>query len=528
MRPLRIVTFALFFIALFAALFSMSMGKRLDHDEHQFVASGVLLARRALWPYRDYAYFHMPNLVIVNAALFQVCDYLLLASRSVSMLAGFLTAVLLFVTVRRAFAGTSRWQDWSAMLATLVFVCNPLFQCTSGRAWNHDVPTLLTVLAFLCITSGLRRKRSMLRVAVSGILIGLAIGTRLTFAPAALSFALAIVIGPGKSWSDKAGLLLSFAVGATVALLPSWILLAQAPGDFLFGNFFYPALNTQFHIDSGYQRSMTSGGKIGYLFFNLLPMPGNLLLFVLLCASFLRLAIRNGARNKYAFEASCLLMLIGGLLIGSFAPTPLFPVYFYEPLPFVVLFIAYVLAGYREQTGPLQSWWWKPVSGIALLAIIASIPTFLASVANPLQPNTWIPVQVHRLGDELAASAGKGRVLTYSPIFPLEGHEDIYEELTTGPFAARAARLISESDEIRFKVADEEDWKQSLRRRPAVAILTGFEGRLDDDLVAGLPPRRLHHSTLWYHGKELHLFKWIAKRVTPARMGHEEVAQPIR
>ena len=84
----------LFLAALLLVLFGMSMGRRLDHDEHQFVAAGALLARRALWPYRDYAYFHTPNLVMLNALVFRASDHLLLASRVVSTVAGFLAVLV--------------------------------------------------------------------------------------------------------------------------------------------------------------------------------------------------------------------------------------------------------------------------------------------------------------------------------------------------------------------------------------------------------------------------------------------------
>ena len=203
--------------------------------------------------------------------------------------------------------------------------------------------------------------------------------------------------------------------------------------------------------------------------------------------------------------------MIVGLLVGSFAPTPLFPVYFFEPVPFVVLFVAYGLADSRKSVYQTTVSSWRLIGGIALLAVFVSIPS-LFRMSNPFDRGTWIPLRVHQAGQELAAAVGPGRVLTYSPIFPLEGGQDIYEELATGPFSARAARLISELDEARFKVADEDDWKHALRRRPAAALLTGFEGHLDDDLVAQLPPKRLHHASIWFQGKELHVFKWLPKR----------------
>src|SRR5881392_3436095 len=56
----------LIWAAIFLLLMSISVAHPLDHDEHQFIASGALLARRGLLPYRDYPYFHLPNLVLIR------------------------------------------------------------------------------------------------------------------------------------------------------------------------------------------------------------------------------------------------------------------------------------------------------------------------------------------------------------------------------------------------------------------------------------------------------------------------------
>jgi hypothetical protein len=46
-------------------LWGLNMRRGLNHDEHQFVASGALLARNGLLPYRDFVYFHVPLLSLV-------------------------------------------------------------------------------------------------------------------------------------------------------------------------------------------------------------------------------------------------------------------------------------------------------------------------------------------------------------------------------------------------------------------------------------------------------------------------------
>src|SRR5437868_2817504 len=77
---------SLFLLMVGLLLLGLSMTKRLDHDEHQFIASGVLWARRGLLPYRDYPYFHMPYMVFVYGLLFKLSDHLLLVARVFTVL----------------------------------------------------------------------------------------------------------------------------------------------------------------------------------------------------------------------------------------------------------------------------------------------------------------------------------------------------------------------------------------------------------------------------------------------------------
>ncbi len=90
---------ALATIALF--LWAKSMGRHLDHDENQFVASAALLARKSLLPYRDYPYFHMPYQVFVQALVFRATNHLLLGARLVSDVAALVTVGLIGGTTLR-------------------------------------------------------------------------------------------------------------------------------------------------------------------------------------------------------------------------------------------------------------------------------------------------------------------------------------------------------------------------------------------------------------------------------------------
>src|SRR5579859_4814717 len=67
LAPSALLPVVAFFALALLLVFSMSIGKGLDVDEHGFVASGVLLARHGLLPYRDYHYNHMPTEVLIYA-----------------------------------------------------------------------------------------------------------------------------------------------------------------------------------------------------------------------------------------------------------------------------------------------------------------------------------------------------------------------------------------------------------------------------------------------------------------------------
>ncbi|MFN3978827.1 MAG: hypothetical protein ACK4SA_00415 [Caldilinea sp.] len=87
----------------FVLLLGLNMRRGLNHDEHQFVGSAVLMAREGLQPYADFAYFHVPGQTLLTAALFAVFDRFLLTARLISIVSGWLSlALLVWIGVRDA------------------------------------------------------------------------------------------------------------------------------------------------------------------------------------------------------------------------------------------------------------------------------------------------------------------------------------------------------------------------------------------------------------------------------------------
>src|SRR4051794_38888459 len=130
---------AMLFAALGLFLFSLSMGKLLNHDEHMYIASAALLAREGALPYRDYPYFQMPGLIFAYAPLLLTTNNALLIARSFSTLCSLALLAVLF------YAGYDRFRAWPVSLrwpvaaAAVAFVlANPVFPYTSRLSWNHD------------------------------------------------------------------------------------------------------------------------------------------------------------------------------------------------------------------------------------------------------------------------------------------------------------------------------------------------------------------------------------------------------
>lgn len=481
----------------------VTLGRNLNPDEHQFIAAGVLLAREGLLPYRDFAYFHVPNLAFVYAALFRVADSLLLSARlfSLGCAALLLLTMLLFVRRRWRVARASA-PVWSEAAAVLLFGLAPLFVYTSGSAWNHDLPVLLSIWATLALVYGLRRPSPHLWLAAAGLLAGFAAGTRASFVFLLAPFAVAATVGAGSGLKPALLRLVAFGAGAAVGLLPVAWTAAQAPSAFLFGNLEYARLNTAFRRSEGFSTAMTLSGKFALLGGELLR-PGNLLVFVAYLA--FGLPHRADWRAWATRLRPLVLVLLPFLLAGALAPTPAWPQYFYVIMPF--LWLA-ALDGIAERPPA----WWGGRAPHRALVVVLLVLFALWGITNRRDLRStftghWIPITYHRAGVEMADLLGTpARILTLAPTLPLEGGLLIYPELTTGPFALRAASMSSPEQRIANDLVPVDALQGWLLGRPPRALLLNVdrndladEQALFDFVTApGFVPLPLRDkSTLW-------------------------------
>jgi 4-amino-4-deoxy-L-arabinose transferase-like glycosyltransferase len=482
------------------------MRKELSHDEHMYVAGGYLLARGLLAPYRDFPYLQMPGLAFAYAGVFPGTDRLLLAARLFNTVCAMLSAVLLFFTGSRLFRAVGYPVRFLAAAGSVVLlVANPIFLYSSGLAWNHDLPVLLVVLAATLFWVAHGQTDPARLVAAAGVAVGLAISTRLAFAPVLLPFAAAALFFPGVGARQKRLYMLgAFGMGVLAGLLPAVVTAGLAPDRFLFDNVRYHGLSEAYWRQLGYTRAMTLPGKLAYLW-DVAREPGSLepvlgaLLFGLWAV-----AMNLRARRAGLFQLALVASLALCLAAGALGPAPTWYQYYYAPLPFVVLGLANGAA--ILYTSGRAGKWGMVLFALIVLAVGAAGLQGYVRLNPSLREEDWVPSQVHRVGVEIEGTVGRGRVLTLAPLFPLEGGAGLYEQLAAGPFTWRVAGQLPADERQRLGVVGGEDLGALLGTERPAGILTGLEVSLEGPLVEyaqahGYRARQLSNgATLWLPG----------------------------
>jgi hypothetical protein len=453
--------------------FTQAMVEVLSHDEHQFVAAGWLLGEEGLLPYRDFPFHHLPNLALLYAVLGRLTPALLLNARLLSAAFGLGTAVLLYAYARRSLRGLGIWAEWAlASCAVLALVLSPLFRYTSGRAWNHALPSLLSLAALWFHLAAGRSERPG-RWLASGLLLGAAVGARASFLALLVPFGWFAYRSEGLAGgTGRRGLLYSLA-GTFVGLAPALLFAAIAPRHFVYGNFIYPLQNAQYRRLLQHDDAMTLPSKLGYFSEEVLLDPPHLLL----AAAGIGLAWRalrgrprerepGPARNEtWLAAASSAALLVGGLI-----PTPSWYQYFYAPLPFALL--ALVTSLPRALPSPRAA---LASAGLFAGALVIMRAGSLGELGLLARPDDWEPLRVHRLGQAVRAQVGGGPILTVAPIVPLEGGLEIYPAFATGSLTWRVSPFMAAAARQEYGVIAPADLAAYLEAEPPSAILTGFE-----------------------------------------------------
>ncbi len=293
----------------------------LDHDEHMYVAAGVLWPERHL--YSDFLYFQTPYLPVLYSALFGAAhvERLLFAAR-------LFTAV---VTVASALlVGGVAWRLGRDMVAAaaavLLFCASPAVQNAVGQASNYAAPMAASMCA--CALLLLPAKRRPLALAGCGAALGVAIGLKLYYATLVVPIAASVWIAPEGHGRHR--LLLPFFAGLGVAVAPAAFLVLRDPVAGWFANVGYHTLNTQWWAASGWDVSITLRERVAFARW-LLSAPAHRL-----CAAAIVLAgagagwhtrarLRETATSEPVWAAATCGALMATAALTALVPSPSWP-----------------------------------------------------------------------------------------------------------------------------------------------------------------------------------------------------------
>ncbi|MEO5951341.1 MAG: hypothetical protein ABIQ44_02635, partial [Chloroflexia bacterium] len=494
---LWLIAIALFFAFVFVLLLQSAMHKQLNHDEHMYVSSGVLILHNR-WPYDDYPYFQMPLLSLIYAVAFSFWPDYLLVARLINICCAFGVCVLLFSFIARLLASQTRALRFGlAALSVTLYIAGSQFVYTSGIAWNHDLPVLLTIGALFILLSQEASPQLTTRIVVmilfSGVFIGLATSARLLFIVVALPFALHLFLAPpAPSFAMRLRRVAVFCVGVSLGLLPCLPFLIAAPSAFMFGNITYHGLNEQYWRTLNYERAMTLPAKLSYSFDIFLAEPANWLL-ILGVLVVLVLVLRFRQRMiVLPFVLSLSVFL--ALFVGALIPTPTWLQYFYAPYALLAVALCIGVAllvrigQHRRIIVPFFTLF-------TLVSAAFTLPSYI-SPGDVFRFDDWTPTAISNVSREISAQVPTGTVVTLSPIYALQAGLNIYPALSSGPFGFRVANTLQPSTRQGDNLLSADDTVAQMTANPPEAILTGAEGTLEYALTQFATDHNYTQTTL--------------------------------
>lgn len=467
-------------MALGLAVLANSMSKPVGRDEQMYCAAGVLMTQSKMI-YRDFSYAaQMPYHPLLYAALFKTLktSYYLLVGRIVSVACDILTVVCIVLVYRRVFDTFAASGMLLGLAGAILYVFNPLVDYANGYAWNHDVVILCVVLSFLLFVScDFRHKSRYWRIAAMGILLTLATCMRITTVLVELVFVVVLLLQPAKSPRERLKSALPFLIGATIVLIwPVWVIALSGRAFFL----------NLVHIPMLYGEWLCKIGMVHNkleLTWACLTKPGYLVLFVI--ATYLGLIIlRFRPRLKIPHSRSFLLatLLSVAFFVITYIPPTMWRQYLAMPVPFIIMSLAYPLFWLRKPADRASHNKHFNIASalvaVCAFVVVISYPAVLYRTPVLLIPESWIPVEMHRVSRDIAENTKEPRlILTLAPLYALEGGCDIYTELSAGSIVYRIADLMSPSDRARTHTAGLETLKEIISKSPPSAVIVGTEPR---------------------------------------------------
>jgi hypothetical protein len=486
----KYVPHIIIFLVLIIGASSLTMNRPLGHDEHMYISAGMMVDDSSI--YRDFAYLQTPYLPYLYGLVYTITgeSALLLKSRLLSF--GFFIISLIFVYL---ICLRLTKDVFVSLWSSCIFAFSHSIIHVIPYAWNHLLPLTTTIMTVYFFTAKYtNRSHRNLNHFLAGLLLGVSIGMKLTYALIPLGF-LAAVFFQSRA-SDYGRRPLKDAVwllaGLVLGIVPMLMILIRAGYDlFLFNNWTYHNLNTIWRQTevTGYSEGMTMGGKALFVWQEMTyPTALALLMGLIFTAAYQM--VRQGQdfwRGIIpALQSRETILIIACFIISfvtSVSPAPLFISYFAAPVTFAILLLAIGLGRID-----IKDRWVVRTVLIALFigGVLGGVKLF-RDAPQLTSVNNWTPIRVEKAAEVIYDNTRHFRkkpvIATLSPLYALEGRCDICRELATGPFLFRVGDLLSEGQLRQYIGTSPGRLGDVLDEYAPEAILVGRERELEDPFI---------------------------------------------
>ena len=405
-----------------------------DHDENHFLAA-VHLVDKGLLPYIDFPYNHTPLYPYIALAFYKISSYKFLSLRILSGLAFLGVLIIVFLKISKQSLTLAL-----IFLGTIVFSKLIVFNTCLLRP--NNLALFLGLFAFYLLNDYHKNTFFI------GLLLSFSTGIRITYALLFLPFRFLI------NSKEK---LKTFYFGLILGCLPIIFFFIKDPYKFIFHTIVQPIKRKTFYALFGYKDYLGFTGRIKAIYKSFLFSPDLIIIFCLLLLS--PFIIKFKSRRDVFLILTLIIVLIQCILPAPVWHQYFIPLYIFAmvifieiyPLKFLKIIFSICLVINLYLTAP---WYWQKIK---------------------LNFNKSVPQKIHNLGQVIAYHTNfKGKILTLSTAFPIEGGLEIYHEVPS-VFPWREAIFLDKSLRKKYHLYGPEELDQITKDCPPKAILTGLE-----------------------------------------------------
>ncbi|HEY1172827.1 MAG TPA: hypothetical protein VGH19_15775 [Verrucomicrobiae bacterium] len=455
-----------------------------DHNESLYLTAGWLMVHDHRL-YVDFAFWQMPYSPMIYAAVFKIFQ------PDNHLLAGKITSFFFLVMAAVSLAGlvhhlSRRW--WLTLAVTASFVLNITVVRCAMEASNYIMPIAFSLAGCWAAVVGLScSQRTPIWPGIAGLLMALAVGTKLYYLLAAFGAGVALLCVRREGGFPMVikKLAVPYIIGFVVGLLPVLPFWFRDPELFMLNNLGAHHHTTAWWVETAarYRANniepglrLTLAEKSGFTQ-SVLAEPANLALLITL---FVAISVYIKSGRQLHLLSSAVLIAAGTFLCAwpaAFAPTPMWYQYLGMPIAFGVLLAGVLLAGMtalQSRTALLLS---SLMTACSLYGVAPFLKENLVKLSNRSQ---WVAVSLPQIARELAAKtpgAGPagGRLLCLQQLMAIEsGLWTPYADLAYAPFTYVIADRLPEHLRHRSHFLGPQALADLLRKEPPAAVLSGL------------------------------------------------------